>query len=100
MNAQNKEISKSFEKLYKTAVEITVVYNSKYIPLNTLFELIKRSKLKKNKELGEFPKVYNNTLDLLYKTCKNYCDTNSLSNKMPMIVFDKYIEQLKKGLEQ
>ena len=100
MKDQNKVISKSFDKLYKTAKEVTVAYNSKHIPLNTLFELIKKSKLKKNKELGEFPKVYNNTLDLLYKTCKNYCDNNDLDNKLPMIVLNTYIECLKDGLKQ
>jgi hypothetical protein len=100
MNKQNKLIAKSFDKLYKTAKEVTVAYNSKYIPLNALFELIKKSKMKQSKDLGEFPKAYNKTLDLLYTTCKGYCERNDLNSRVPMIVLKTYIDTLKKGLEQ
>ena len=50
--------------------------------------------------LDAFETLINNTLDLLYTTCKGYCEKNDLNKRMPMVVFDMFISQLKKGLEQ
>ena len=100
MNKQNELIKKSFTKLYDTALEITEAYNSKYIPLNALFDLIKASKMKKDNKLGDFPKVYNQTLDLLYKVSMDYCNANKLDKRLPMVVLNQFINQLKSGLDQ
>ena len=100
MNKQNELVSKQFDKLYKTALEVTVAYNKEYIPLNALFELIKSSKMRKDRKLGAFPEVHNDTLDLLYKTSKNYCTSNKLNKRLPMVVFETYIELIKKGLNK
>ena len=99
MNKQNELISKSYDKLYDQALDVTSAYNSKYIPLNTLFDLIKSFRMKENKKLGDFPKQYNKTLTLLYAHCFAYCNDNELDNKLPMVAFEIYINQLKKGLK-
>ena len=100
MNKQNDLVSRQFDKLYKTALEVTVAYNKEYIPLNALFELIKAAKMKKNKSLGNFPESYNNMLDVLYKVSKSHCDENNLSKKLPMVVFKEFINLIKKGLNK
>jgi hypothetical protein len=98
MTEQNKVISRSFDKILKTAKEVTVAYNSNYIPLNALYDLLQKSKMKKNKELGSFPKAYNKTIDMLYASSKRYCEANDLNNRLPLVVLGTYIECLKDGL--
>jgi len=86
------------DKIYDTSVEITVAFNSEYIPLNTLWELLNRSKLKKDKRLKGFDDNYNKMLDVLYTVSKGYCETYELNKRLPMVVFKRYIKELKDNL--
>lgn len=97
---QNELIKDSYDKIYNTALEITKAWNSEYITLKILYELLMKSKLKKNKKLKDFVKNYNKTIDLLYKCSMSYCGNNDLNKKLPMITLKLYIDELKKGLDK
>lgn len=86
------------DKIYTTGLDITKAYNSQYIPLNLLKELLKKSKIKLNKELKGFDDKWNKMLDVLLSVCTGYCDTYELNSKLPMIVFKRYIKELKTNL--
>ena len=91
-------IRDQFDNIYKTAVSITKAYNSEYIPLNLLWQLLEKSKLKKNKKLKGFDVAYNKTVDTLYTTSMKYCETYDLHKRLPMIVFKKYISVVKENI--
>ena len=91
-------IKKSYDKIYDTSVNITKAYNSEYIPLNTLYQLLQVSKMKKNKKIKDIVKNYNVTIDVLYTSCKSYCEKNNLGTRLPMSVLDVFINQLKSNL--
>ena len=91
-------LKKSFDKIYTTSVSITKEYNSEYIPLNTLYTILTKSKVTKNKEIKDFHKAYNNTIDVLYKCCKDWCDKNDIGTRMPLTVLQVFINQIKNNL--
>ena len=96
---QKKLVIGSLDKIYTTAIEITKAYNSEYIPLNLLDNLIIQSKFPiTEKALDEFRDKYNNMLTTLYTVSKGYCEQYETNERLPMIVFKRYIKQLKENL--
>ena len=93
-----KFIRDQFDNIYNTALEITKAYNSEFIPLNLLWELLQKSKLKKNKELKGFDVSYNKTVDTLYSTSMNYCERYDLNKRLPMIVLKKFISIISENI--
>lgn len=93
-----KFIRDQFDNIYNTALEITKAYNSEFIPLNLLWELLQKSKLKKNKELKGFDVSYNKTVDTLYLTSMNYCERYDLNKRLPMIIFKKFISIINENI--
>ncbi len=86
------------DDIYKTATEITVAYNSQYIPMNALWELLNKSRLGKNKELKGLDKNWNKVMDNIYIASKRHCNENKLEDRLPMIIFKTYIDVVKDNL--
>tara|TARA_R110001599_G_scaffold95139_5_gene246986 strand:- start:417 stop:728 length:312 start_codon:yes stop_codon:yes gene_type:complete len=95
MEKKKKLVTDSFDKILKTSKEVSLAWNSKHIPLNAFYDILKKSKLKEKGDIKQFAKDYNKTIDLLYVVSKKYCEKNELDNKLPIIILGKYIDVVK-----
>ena len=98
LNPVHELIKTQLDKIYNDAIEITGAFNNKYIHIDTLWELLNKSRLKSNKDLKGLDKNWNKMMDTLYEVSYRYCSTNKLEKRLPMMVFKTYIDMLKDNL--
>ena len=100
MESVEEIVNNQFDMLEKSAVKMCEDFDTNQLPLITIRQLIDNGKVKRirSKRLySKHFKAYNNTLDVLMKTCIQSAKSMDKSY-IPISFFCKFIEIIKAGV--